>query len=721
MATNLDSSVVANGDIITAAQRNALRKDLIKNAGDFEVAGGTGDVLTLAIDTAYIAYASGDVVKFKASAANTGAVTINVNSIGVVSILRIDGNELIGGDLVSGAVYSVLCDGTNFRLQSQPNAFSSDYLFELDEDLSKTDPMCLNSSGNIDALKYSDIDDFVTGADLDGTGNSVNKTIKGDKVAGENVFATIITNYAQVSIRVHERNPDTGVITSGTATLITAAPTTGDCDVTYIADYRIFVCYVDDDDDLIGKIYSVDPTTLALTLEDTETIYTDGTIIVNNCASCLHSADTIAISFVLDDDDVELAAINTTSDTFANLNVHHILTVNGFGTSGALGGCNTDICSINATGVMQVFTAEADGGQRFMYSTISGTTVTERGQLLTLNGNQTRGHHIKKATDGAVISSAFNDTNNYSYVHYVYLSGSTPTYGGIQRVVGADTSIFASAIAVLSATRYLVAFTYNDDRTYVYEFLLDGYVPVCQQHKPISMTQGDRSLESAFILFRDESDADGFLAIAIFRLAAQATAYTFTEFTNFDKVIGLANNDETSGNNALSRRTGILSGFTGMTPAEMYYLQRDGTFDRTSSPYRVGMAKSATEQLLEFTRIEHVSITNHKVSDTAFTGFLFKFYHKLGFKPRQITVYIISNDGADNLISDGEWVDMQSESDATCVYSKQSDNSHDERNEIGYGQISGDIAGSFDDFSITLDLVSFASSQYFTIKIVAYA
>lgn len=118
MATNLDSPMVSGGDDGLAADWNALRKDLIKNAGDYEVAGGTGDAIALAIDAQYVAYAAGDVIKFEVSAANTGAVTVNVNGIGGVSITKPNGDALIIGDLVGGQQVVLMYDGAAFQMVS---------------------------------------------------------------------------------------------------------------------------------------------------------------------------------------------------------------------------------------------------------------------------------------------------------------------------------------------------------------------------------------------------------------------------------------------------------------------------------------------------------------------------------------------------------------------------------------------------------------------------
>lgn len=122
MATNLDSTVVAGGDDVLASQYNSLRKDVIQNAGDYAAAGGTANAITLAIDAQIAAtYNEGQVFKFKAGSTNTGPATLNVNSIGAVSIKKTGSTlDLVAGDIVSGEIVTVLYDGTNFQLLNTP-------------------------------------------------------------------------------------------------------------------------------------------------------------------------------------------------------------------------------------------------------------------------------------------------------------------------------------------------------------------------------------------------------------------------------------------------------------------------------------------------------------------------------------------------------------------------------------------------------------------------
>jgi len=80
--------------------------------------GGTADAITLTLVPAITAYAAGQSFSFIASDANTGAVTVNINSLGAKSITKRGANALVSGDIPSGAMIHISYDGTRFQLDS---------------------------------------------------------------------------------------------------------------------------------------------------------------------------------------------------------------------------------------------------------------------------------------------------------------------------------------------------------------------------------------------------------------------------------------------------------------------------------------------------------------------------------------------------------------------------------------------------------------------------
>jgi hypothetical protein len=67
-------------------------------------------------DNTAITYASGLRLTFKATYANTGASTLNVNGLGVKSIVTITGAALNAGDIPAGGIVEVIYNGTSFQM-----------------------------------------------------------------------------------------------------------------------------------------------------------------------------------------------------------------------------------------------------------------------------------------------------------------------------------------------------------------------------------------------------------------------------------------------------------------------------------------------------------------------------------------------------------------------------------------------------------------------------
>jgi hypothetical protein len=86
-------------------------------AGATTIATVTGtDTLTGSVTPALGAYATGNLFSFVAANTNTGAATININSLGAKSITKQGATALVAGDITSGRVYLIEYDGTRFQL-----------------------------------------------------------------------------------------------------------------------------------------------------------------------------------------------------------------------------------------------------------------------------------------------------------------------------------------------------------------------------------------------------------------------------------------------------------------------------------------------------------------------------------------------------------------------------------------------------------------------------
>lgn len=114
--TNLGAGTVASDAARLSQVQNSTTTTLISITGTDTITGTVSPTLT--------AYTAGQVFSFVVAATNTGAVTLNVDSIGVKSVTRTGAVALVAGDLVIGQIAIVEYDGTRFQLING-NSFSN--------------------------------------------------------------------------------------------------------------------------------------------------------------------------------------------------------------------------------------------------------------------------------------------------------------------------------------------------------------------------------------------------------------------------------------------------------------------------------------------------------------------------------------------------------------------------------------------------------------------
>lgn len=90
---------------------------ILAGYANYAVNAGTADALSVTLSPAVVAYVDGMTLLIKAPSANTGATTINVNSLGLKSITRADGSELQAGDIKAGQIIQVSYSTTNGKFQ----------------------------------------------------------------------------------------------------------------------------------------------------------------------------------------------------------------------------------------------------------------------------------------------------------------------------------------------------------------------------------------------------------------------------------------------------------------------------------------------------------------------------------------------------------------------------------------------------------------------------
>lgn len=97
-------------DIQTATQTGSMT---------FAADAQASDTYVITLAPVPSAYTTGMVVSFSANTANTGAATLNVNSLGAKTIKKLGSEDLDTGDIKAGQMVEVQYDGTNFQLISK--------------------------------------------------------------------------------------------------------------------------------------------------------------------------------------------------------------------------------------------------------------------------------------------------------------------------------------------------------------------------------------------------------------------------------------------------------------------------------------------------------------------------------------------------------------------------------------------------------------------------
>ena len=114
--TNLANGTAAS-DAATVAQIQSNGAALVTVTGVDTLLGSLSPALTT--------YVTGAVYYFIAPATNTGAVTLNIDTLGAKNVTRDGTTALVAGDIVSGEMVAVVYDGTRFQLISPVNSFTN--------------------------------------------------------------------------------------------------------------------------------------------------------------------------------------------------------------------------------------------------------------------------------------------------------------------------------------------------------------------------------------------------------------------------------------------------------------------------------------------------------------------------------------------------------------------------------------------------------------------
>lgn len=121
--TGLQTALDSKADSTTVAQAITDAKARASHTGplnwSWATYDGTANTVTLAPAFTRTAYATGDEFRFRATATNTGAVTINVNGLGAKTAVTVTGAALPAGYIRTGVDTVCVYDGTNFVVQRE--------------------------------------------------------------------------------------------------------------------------------------------------------------------------------------------------------------------------------------------------------------------------------------------------------------------------------------------------------------------------------------------------------------------------------------------------------------------------------------------------------------------------------------------------------------------------------------------------------------------------
>ena len=243
-AVNSQFTAIQNAfDNLPGDSADAITKGSVTFSG---VSTGVGNAFAIAMPDTRTANADGDVVVFEADKSNTGAATLDVDSIGAVALVEWDGTALTGGEIVTGRFYQARYDVTNARFVLDGNTDAAVKVTWAEEWAQKAEdsPVSVAAGGN-GVNEYSALH-WAEKARLNAVDLSAlrweQKTasytmVNGDRISVEATGATatirppttlVLGDFYQVhnettSTQVVQINPQTGQTIRGAASTVTSA------------------------------------------------------------------------------------------------------------------------------------------------------------------------------------------------------------------------------------------------------------------------------------------------------------------------------------------------------------------------------------------------------------------------------------------------------------------------------------------------------------------
>lgn len=138
---------------------------------------GAADALEISFDPAFTAYAEGQVVFVKVANTNTGAATLNINSLGAAIIKKHANETLHAGDLEAGKIAILAYNGSEFRLLN-PSKYPQDAV-SLYESVASS---AISSGANLEVFTHGLVDN--DGDPVEPTGFNAFLVCQVDDVSG---------------------------------------------------------------------------------------------------------------------------------------------------------------------------------------------------------------------------------------------------------------------------------------------------------------------------------------------------------------------------------------------------------------------------------------------------------------------------------------------------------------------------------------------------------
>lgn len=158
-SANLPMGGMVHTGVGTGTARDSYASIAQVQDGAFKYASSlqTLNAYTIAVSPAPTGYAAGQQFNFKAFGSNSGATTLNVNSLGPKNVWS-NGAPCTGGEIVGGRIYSVIYDGTQFQLISGGGSGSGVSFGGAKIHLSSDQPL-FNRTGTTVTFRSRDYDD----------------------------------------------------------------------------------------------------------------------------------------------------------------------------------------------------------------------------------------------------------------------------------------------------------------------------------------------------------------------------------------------------------------------------------------------------------------------------------------------------------------------------------------------------------------------------------